>query len=106
LHIPETKAKTLEVRIVTVPKGTEGTITGTNKIAIKRPVNWMAGTTFTPEQAKVHQSLPGTSFLLVARQLKGALEQRMIDPDDEKLITELELLGRAIRLFLKSLAKV
>lgn len=106
LHIPEPKVKTLEVRIVTVPRGTNGTITGTDKIAIKRPVNWMAGTTFTTEQAKVHESLPGTNFLLVARQLKGAIQQRMVNPDDEKLMAELELLGQAIRSFFKSLAKM
>ena len=74
-----------------------GNITGTSTIALKRCVGHLADTRLTREQAEVHQSLPGTSFLLVARQLRRALETAMVDLSDEKLVEELKALNSPLR---------
>ena len=104
INIPEAKIEKLVIRLATAPKMAGTTITGTNKIALKRPVLHMAGTTLTREQAEAHAILPGTSFLLIARQLYTGLTQGMVNLEDEKLVTQLKALAKAIKAALDAAA--
>ncbi len=101
LNVPAEKVSRLVVRLARAPAGSNGNITGTSTIALKRCVGHLADTKLTREQAEVHQSLPGTSFLLVARQLRRALETAMVDLSDEKLVEELKALNGALSQALK-----
>lgn len=99
LQVPEARVVQLECRLASATHERRGTVTGGTEVALKRPVTWMAGQTLTDEQVEVHNSLPGTSFLLIANQLRTALDAKMVNLTDEKLVEALKKLQ-------KSLAKV
>lgn len=96
LHVPEKKVESYRVKVATAPRSSPGTVPGTQNIALKRPVMHMQGQKLTKQQAVVHQSLPGTSFLLIAKQLRMAIEEGMVDRSDEKLHEMLEGLHAAL----------
>ena len=96
LHVPEMHVRKLSVRVATTSVETAENITGTRRIALKRPVAHLAGTKLTEEQAKVHGLLPGTSFLLIARQLCEALQQNMVNLEDARLMEQMRLLKVAL----------
>ncbi len=92
LNVTEKRVERLRIKVATTSKGASGTVPGTAVIALKRPVRHLEGTKLTEKQAIVHDMLPGTSFLLVARQLAQALEHKMVDLEDEKLVEQLRVL--------------
>jgi len=92
LAIPEKRVEKLVVKLATAPRSAKGTIPGTNSITLKRSVLHMAGGKMTKSQANAHGTMPGTSFLLVAKQLHLALVEGMVNLDDEKLVEQLGLL--------------
>ena len=89
MQMPEAKVEKLKIRVATVGKGTDGAVPGTSKITLKRPVAHFEGKKMTKEQAETHKMLPGTSFLLVAKQLTNALIADMVNLQDDKLIEQL-----------------
>ena len=92
LHVPERHMEKLRVRIARAERPSEDTVTGTRIVTLKRPVAHMQGTKLTDEQVKVHGTLPGTSFLLLAKQLTDALRVKMVNLEDDKLMDELKKL--------------
>jgi hypothetical protein len=85
LHVPEERVTKLSVRVARAEHAGLGTVPGTKKICLKRPVAHLEGQTLSDEQVAVHGMLPGTSFLLIARQLKEALRVQMVNLEDERL---------------------
>lgn len=92
LHVPEERVEKLAVKLASGSQTAAGTVPGTGTIPLKRCVLHLAGSRLTKGQAEVHHMLPGTSFLLVARQLRRGLEEDMVDLTDEKLVGELTAL--------------
>lgn len=97
LHITPEKVQNILVRVATAPVRTESTMPGTKTIALKRPVAHLAGQRLTEEQARAHDSAPGTSYLLIVRQLKDAVETGLINPADERLKGELTALKKLLQ---------
>jgi hypothetical protein len=89
LNMPEDNVTKIRIKVATAPAGSKGLVPGTTSITLKRPVRHLQGTRLSKSQADMHSSLPGTSFLLIARQLCGALREGMVDLEDEKLMTQL-----------------
>lgn len=89
LNVPEIRVQKLTLKTATGAKGALGVVPGTNQIVLKRPVLHLQGRKLTHEQAEVHGMLPGTSFLLIARQLFNALHASMVDLKDARLIAQL-----------------
>jgi len=103
LTLPEERVVRLTVRLAEVPASpapTPGTIPGTNKVALKQPVRWMAGQTVTPRQASAMTSVPGTSWLLIANQLSSGLRNGLVNPEDERLRVAFTELRDALDQFL------
>ncbi len=92
MHVTEERVGKLRVRVANANTVATDTVPGTRKITLKRSVGHMAGKTLTKEQAEAHDSMPGTSFLLVARQLSMALRTGLINLDDGRLMDELKVL--------------
>jgi hypothetical protein len=103
LHVPEQHVVKLKIRVAHADHQSTGTVPGTREVALKRPVAWMAGQRFTDEQVEAHAVLPGTSFLLLARQLTRALSAKMVNLGDSKLVDQLRELQAALG---ESLARV
>lgn len=97
MHIPETRIEKLSCRVAQSKVQTSQTVPHTKTITLKRSVSHMAGKTLTKEQANAHKGMPGTSFLLVARQLKTAILTGMLNTEDQRLMTELGELSAALR---------
>lgn len=94
LHVPERRIEKFAIKVATASKSAPGVVPGTNKITLKRCVSHMQGQRLTKTQAEAHVTLPGTSFLLVAKQLCLALQEQMIDLEDKRLVEQLtELQG-------------
>ena len=96
MHVPAMRVEKLRVRVARATVPCEATIPGTKKITLKRSMSHLQGETLTREQAEAHDSMPGTSFLLLARQLKTALETKLVNLADEKLCAALRELKDAI----------
>jgi hypothetical protein len=92
LHCPPEHVIKLRVRLATATHEGSGTIPGGKEVALKRPVTWMAGQKLTDDQMETHAMLPGTSFLLITRQLSKALSSKMVNLDDVKLVDALRQL--------------
>lgn len=92
LKVTVERVKKLEIRVAGAPKSGAGAISGTRQIALKRPAQHLAGKRLTEAQAKAHLSAPGTSYLLVARQLSDAIRSKLINLEDEKLMEMLKQL--------------
>jgi len=90
MHVPEERITKLSLRVAQARRPGEGTVPGTKTVTLKRPVAHMEGRTLTDEQVRVHGMLPGTSFLLITRQLRAALSAGMVDLTDDKLVAELK----------------
>jgi len=89
LNVPEKRVEKLAIKIATAPKSAEQNVPGSNVITLKRSVSHLKGTVLSKSQAKAHASLPGTSFLLIARQLCLGLTEKMVNMEDERLIEQL-----------------
>jgi ParB-like chromosome segregation protein Spo0J len=96
LHVPEKRVEELRVRIAHVefPDGPA--------VVLKRPAQHFAGKTMTEKQAAAHQSMPGTSLLLTARQLLLAIETDLVNPEDEPLRRVLGELSDALVAWLRA----
>ena len=92
LHIPEKRVEKLAIKVAQAPRGSDKAVPGTCAIALKRSVSHLAGTSLNKKQVEAHATLPGTSFLLIARQLYLGLSQEMVNLEDEKLVAQLESL--------------
>ena len=90
LHVPEARVEKLSIKVAHAPKSAGQNVPGSSVITLKRSVQHLEGKTLTKAQAQAHASLPGTSFLLIARQLCLGLTENMIDLDDEKLVVQLK----------------
>lgn len=92
LHVPEARVVKLQMRVAQARVETDTTVPGTNRITLKRPVRHLQDKVLTKEQAIAHDMMPGTSFLLLARQLTAALNTGLVNKEDDKLrdgLTEL-----------------
>jgi hypothetical protein len=92
LNVPEERITKLVVRVAKAPKGSAASVPGTNSITLKRSVSHLEGKSLTRSQADAHGMMPGTSFLLLAKQLCKAMEEGLIDPADKKLAEQLRRL--------------
>jgi hypothetical protein len=92
LHATPVRVKQLSVKVVTVvnERGLPIRIE-----PLKRPVFWMQGGEMTEAQAKAHSSAPGTSYLLLVRQLEDALKYRLL-PTTGPMTAALETLKHRI----------
>jgi hypothetical protein len=88
----------LSVRIVYAPTPTSpSVIPGTpTTIALKRPIRHLAGETLTKEQVAAQPSVPGTSYLLLTRQLLDAVRYELANRQDEVLQQALRELRDAL----------
>lgn len=98
MNMTEKRIEVLAVRVA-VARGpaVDSTVPGTREVVLKRPVMHMRGKTLTHEQARVCDSMPGTSFMLIANQLRMALETDLLDRSDERLVAAVLKLADVIR---------
>lgn len=89
IMIPEAKIEKLVVRVAEAPKGTGLAVPGTQMIVLKQAAAHLAGEKMTKGQVEAHGMMPGTSLVLVARQLGEALRHDLIDWENERLIEAL-----------------
>lgn len=92
LRVPAEKVEKLAIKVATAAATSDQIVPGTNAISLKRSVRHLAGSQLTPPQVKAHATLPGTSFLLIARQLCAGLQNDMVNLEDEKLVEQLKVL--------------
>lgn len=92
LQMTPAKIEHLRVKVATSRTSTMHTIPGTRSISLKPSCQHMAGETLTKAQAEEHQSAPGTSYTLIARQLLGAVRVGLIDRENDKLMSLLKQL--------------
>lgn len=96
LHQPEESVRKLVVRVAIAPPGTRGTVPGTNKVVLKRPVQHLSEQTLTKEQAQAQVSVPGTSYKLLAKQLTDAVRLNLANRADTALMETLRELRNAL----------
>lgn len=89
LCIPEGRVSKLSIRVASAPKGSSQLMPGTSSISLKQSVSHLAGTRLTKSQAETHAMLPGTPFILLAKQLHAALSEGMMDMTDDRLVEQL-----------------
>ena len=89
LRLPRTRVEKLAIKVATGPKGAPRVAPGTSTISLKQSVVHLAGKKLTKKQAEVHSMLPGTSFLLLVRQLCAALKENMVDLSHEPMVEQL-----------------
>lgn len=92
LNVPEKRVEKLAIRVAAAPKGSVDSVPGTRSIVLKRSVQHMNGQRLTKSQAQAHSMLPGTSFLLITKQLCQGLAENMVNLEDERLVAQLEKL--------------
>jgi len=69
-------------------------------VPLKASVSHFAGRTMTPEQAEAHKSAPGTSYMLLVRQLQQGLEFGLVDDSNTTLREALVGLRTALDAYL------
>lgn len=97
LSCPVEKVEKLRLRVATANATVDATVPGTRKVTLKRPMAHFAGKTLTRPQAEAHDRAPGTSYLLVARQLLDAVRLNLYAPDDEKIGKAFKELRKALQ---------
>ncbi len=97
LHVTPAKLQTLRVKVATAPVKSGLTIPGTRTVVLKRPVQHLAGTRLTEEQVLAHDLAPGTSYLLIVRQLAAAVETGLVNRADERLVEALRGLRKLLQ---------
>jgi len=103
LNVPEKRIEKLRIKVASSRSSGIATVPGTKSITLKRSCSHMAGKSLTADQVKVHDSAPGTSYLLVSRQLREALRVELVNLDDERLVEELCALRDALNEYLEQL---
>ena len=89
LNVTEERVVKLTVKVAKAPKSSPHVVPGTSQVTLKRSVSHMEGMTLTKAQADTHAKLPGTSFLLPAKQICLALSENMINLEDVRLVAQL-----------------
>ena len=69
-------------------------------VPLKASVSHFAGRTMTPEQVEAHKSAPGTSYMLLVRQLRQGLEFGLVDDSNTTLREALVGLRTALDAYL------
>jgi hypothetical protein len=77
-----------------------GPVTGTIKVALKRPMIHLAGQQLTAEQVTAHDRQGGTSFLLQVQQIREALHYDLMNRSDDRLMAALRELEAALHTYL------
>lgn len=96
MSITPDKIMKLRIRIAEAPTANAEAVPGTLKIALKRPARHLSGEILTEEQVAAHAAAPGTSYLLVAHQLRDGLRYGLADRADDRLREALGELGEVI----------
>jgi hypothetical protein len=96
MHIPQEKIEPLRVRVARAPSGSRGTVTGTQTVVLKRPLRHLEGHTLSEEQVKAAAGAPGTSYLLLAHQLRDGLRCGLVNLSDATLVAALRELQGAL----------
>jgi hypothetical protein len=86
LRVPVRKVEKIRLRTATVKVGGGGI----RREPLKRPLFHMQGKEMTEAQVEAQRHAPGTSYLLLIRQLREGLRYRLLDFDDERLVAALE----------------
>lgn len=103
LNVSVKAVEKYSIRVATTGLGADnGAVPGTSTITLKRSVAHMAGEKFTAEQSRAHSMMPGTTFDLIARQLRTAIDTKMIDLNDETVVGELKLLLVSLKRVVRS----
>ena len=89
LNTTDDGIRRLTVRMATTASGSSSAVPGTNRIALKVSAKHLVNRELTPDQERAHKMFPGTSFLLTSRQLIAALQNDMLNFDDERLVVSL-----------------
>jgi hypothetical protein len=97
LNVTAKRCEALRIRVADARVATAATVPETHKITLKRSVAHLQGKTLTREQAEAHDSMPGTSFLLIARQLATALRTRLVNLKDDRLLEALKELREELK---------
>lgn len=100
MHLPIERIERLRVRVAEAPSGnglSDGVVV---QIALKRPMIHFAGRELTEEQAKAHESMGGTSFLLQVWQIREALRLDLMNRADERLMAALAELSDELTRYL------
>lgn len=92
MHMPESRVEKISLKVAKAPKSSGQTVPGTSMITLKRSVAHMAGETLSKSQAQAHAMLPGTSFMLIAKQLHRGLAENMVNLEDARLVAMLKTL--------------
>jgi hypothetical protein len=90
LHVPEPRCQALKLRVATAKITTRDTVPGTRFVTLKRCMAHLQNTVLSKEQAEAHDSMPGTSFLLICKQLTTALRTGLINLQDDRLVAALQ----------------
>jgi hypothetical protein len=101
LHVPSDFAQKIKLHVAYADGPMNGTVTGTSKVALKRPLRHLDGTHLSDSQVQAALSAPGTSYMLLANQLISGLKEQLINLEDQHLVERLRVLrdeiGRALR---------
>jgi hypothetical protein len=98
MRIPEPRVQKLKLRVTAASgRPVNATVPGTREITLKASVRHLQGRTLTHEQAVACDSMPGGSFLLLVRQLKTAIEVKLVNTSDGPLMEALRDLGQVIQ---------
>lgn len=106
LHVPESRIEKIIVRVAPTTKTLPECIPGTKQIYLKPPVRWMADRSarVTPSQAEALDRAPGTQYSLLVTQLRDALREGLIDPEDEGLRELLVALKNELAAYIRQAA--
>lgn len=96
MRVPASRVEKLKIKVVEAASAANGNIPGTKRIALKRSVRHLEGGKFDRKQAEAHKSMPGTSFLLIAKQLTLAIRSKFVNCEDDKLMAQLKELHTAL----------
>ncbi len=102
LQITETAAESYNARVAEVVRRPtyNSTLETKQYVPLKASVSHFAGRTMTPEQAEAHKSAPGTSYMLLVRQLRQGLEFGLVDDSNTTLREALVGLRTALDAYL------
>lgn len=108
LQITETAAESYNARVAEVVQRPtyNSTLETKQYVPLKASVSHFAGRTMTPEQVEAHKSAPGTSYMLLVRQLQQGLEHGLLDTANTSLLDALSGLREAIDAYMAKMGAV
>lgn len=99
LQVPDERVEKLRIRIAHLDDPDTGEI---RPVILKRPLLHFSGQEITAAQAAAQERQGGTSYLLQVRQLTEALENDLLNREDERLLAALHTLQGTLTRFLAS----